>query len=91
MNKLIPYFKTLDRLLRAWDTGLIDYQVKSNKQNMIDKCQPDHIQKTGPKIRPLSLVDLSGPFVILVLGLSISFLVFLVELVISRWKIIRAC
>ena len=58
---------------------------------MNDKCQADHMQKAGPKIRKLSLVDLSGPFLILVLGLSVSFLVFLVELVISRWKIIRAC
>lgn len=89
LNKLITHFTNIYRLLRAWDAGLIDYRVKSNKLN-IDKCQPDHIKKTGPKIRPLSLVHLSGPFVILLLGLSISFLVFLVELIISRWKMVRA-
>lgn len=83
--EFIYNFTILDRLLRAWDTGLIDYQIKANKVN-IGKCQLDRIQESTAKIRRLSLVDLSGPFMILVLGFSISLLVFLIEIIISRWK-----
>ena len=72
----------------ALDAGVIDYIIKINKLN-IDKCQLEHYWDEEPKIRKLSLVDLSGPFVILMLGLSVSFLVFLVELVIFRFKRIR--
>ena len=69
----------------ALDAGLIDHQVKTNKLN-IDKCQLEHYWDEVPKIRQLTLLDLSGPFLILLLGLSISFLVFLVELVFCQWK-----
>lgn len=72
----------------ALDTGVIDYIIKINKFN-IDKCQLEHYWDEEPKLRKLTLIDLSGPFVILMLGLSVSFLVFLVELIIWHWKRIK--
>ena len=63
----------------GWESGLFHYWFKKYEPK-IDKCFLDRYRDATPKLKALSLVDLSGPFVILLLGLSLSFLVFLVEL-----------
>jgi len=51
-----------------------------------DKCLIENYQDSSPKVKKLSFSNLSSPFVILLLGLSLSLLVFLCELVWYRFK-----
>ena len=63
----------------GWESGIFDYWFKKYEPK-IDKCLLDSYKDAAPKLKALSLVDMSGPFIILLLGLSLSLVVFLVEL-----------
>ena len=54
-------------------------------QPIIDQCRMEN-QKVSSGQKPLSLVDMSSAFVVLVLGVSLSILVFLIELIFKRIK-----
>ena len=72
----------------GWESGLFNYWAKKHLPRT-DKCLLDRYSDASPEIRKLSLKDLTSPFVILLLGLSLSFFVFLVELIWHRLKIHR--
>jgi len=68
-----------DERMQWWsDTGLALHWIKSY-QPPTKGCLLQDYKKNVPSIRVLTLKDLSGPFLLLLLGCSLSFLVFLVE------------
>ena len=68
----------------GWESGLYKYWARKYEPH-IDNCQLDHYQnEMTKKVRNLLLMDLSGPFAFLLLGASLSFLVFLLELIWNR-------
>lgn len=69
----------------GWESGLYLYWVISNMPKY-DKCLIENYQDSSPKVKKLSFSNLSSPFLILLLGLSLSLLVFLCELVWYRFK-----
>ncbi len=60
------------------DTGLAKYWLK-NYQPSPKGCLLQDYKENVPSIRVLTLKDLSSAFVLLLLGLSLSLLVFLIE------------
>jgi len=60
------------------DAGLSKHWIKKY-QPSAKGCLFDDYKKNAPAIRVLTLKDLSGPFVVLLMGCAISFLVFLIE------------
>lgn len=74
----------------GWESGLIQHWI-ANSEKRIDKCllnrnRDNRKSMSYNKQKNLSLTNLSSPFVILLFGLSLSFLVFLVELMWHRFK-----
>ncbi|XP_046641263.1 ionotropic receptor 93a-like [Daphnia pulicaria] len=86
LQKRSPYTETINRgLLDLQQTGLIDHW-ESWFRPMPRKCMAN--VKKGDKKKetehlPISLKNLTGAFVVLLVGLSISFLAFLVEQIAS--------
>lgn len=60
------------------DTGLVKHWIKSY-QPSAKGCLFDDYKKNAPAIRVLTLKDLSGAFVVLLMGCGLSFFVFLIE------------
>lgn len=69
------------RLKWLAESGLVGHWIK-NIQPKLDQCQLEHYKKTLAEKRVLSINDLAGPFLFLLAGMAISFLVFLVEKII---------
>ena len=78
----------MNRLYAWWESGLVDYWLKMYQPGL-SKCSLDKYKDATAKHRPLSKIDLFGSFLLLLLGISISFLVFLVERIVALAKIIR--
>ena len=83
-------------LYRVWDIHKLFIEYKTFNfykiinciciiQPNIDQCKMEN-QQASAQIKPLSLVDMASAFVVLGLGLSLAFLVFLLELVYRRIK-----
>ena len=53
------------------------------EQPRVDQCKMEN-QQASARVKPLSLVDMSSAFVVLGLGISLAFLVFLLELIYKR-------
>ena len=60
------------------DTGLAVHWIKSYQPSP-KGCVLQDYKKTAPRIRVLTLKDLSSAFVVLVMGSGVSLLVFLIE------------
>ena len=82
-------FPIYNRLLYLWASGLINYWTDKYTPN-VDKCL---IKSNKPKInsendglKALMLKDFTGAFLLLGLGLSMAFLVFLLELIVFYYK-----
>ena len=72
------------RMQFGWESGLIQHWI-ANSEKRIDKCllnrnRDNRKSMSYNKQKNLSLTNLSSPFVILLFGLFLSFLVILVEL-----------
>jgi len=57
---------------------LVGYWIE-RIQPKLDQCQLENYKKTLAEKRVLTLNDLTGPFLFLLAGMAVSFLVFLVE------------
>jgi len=72
-------------MMALWETGLIDFWTHEvfNIRGA-EKClaPPD----TTPKLVPIKLIDLTSAFFILGTGIRVSVLVFLIELIVSKYK-----
>ncbi len=86
-DSLIPamLFTENFRMQIGWESGLYRYWAKKYLPK-IHKCLMDHYQEDSPKVRKLCLHDLSSPLVLLLLGVSLSLLVFLLEIIWHRFK-----
>ena len=69
----------------GWESGLYLYWVINNMPKY-DKCLIEHYLNSPPKVKQLSWSNLSSPFALLLLGLSASLFVFLLELIWHRFK-----
>jgi len=67
------------------ESGLYEYWTRKYKPN-IAKCLLDHYQDKPPMMQKLTLAHLSSSLVLLLLGFSISFIMFLIELIWHRIK-----
>jgi hypothetical protein len=86
LNEIFLFY----RILRLRETGLISYWEK-NFQADPRPCLNDNSQRRRGRDKSatptrLSLKNLSGAFVILVVGYLIAFLVFLNEIIVFRWR-----
>ena len=72
-----------------WEAGLVDHWMKMHQPSMT-QCSLDNYKETTAKLKRLSKIDLLGCFILLLLGLSLSFLVFLIERIVALAKKIRA-
>jgi len=72
-----------------WESGLVDHWFKMYQPSMA-QCSLDNYKETTAKLRRLSKIDLLGCFILLGLGLSLAFLVFLIERIVALAKKIRA-
>jgi len=70
------------------DTGLALHWIKSY-QPSAKGCLLQDYKKNAPRIRVLTLNDLSSAFVLLLLGCAVSLLVFLIEKIRYKISIIR--
>lgn len=67
-----------NRLKGLAESGLVGYWI--NKiQPKLDQCELNNYKKTSEEKRVLALKDLMGPFLFLLGGIAVSFLVFLIE------------
>lgn len=65
--------------------GLIQYAERTAKSK--NRCRvADLASAQAHKIAPLGRNEMGGTFVILALGMAISFFVFLIELVVTKMK-----
>lgn len=71
------------RLQAWWDVGLATYSIKAYERQA-ERCLIDSNIAATAQQRKLSLRDLSSAFVILVMGLSLSILVFLIERIVAN-------
>ncbi len=70
------------------DTGLAMHWIKRNLPS--DKgCLFEDYKKNSPAVRVLTLKDLSGAFVILLMGCALSLFVFLIEKIRFYRKMLR--
>ena len=60
------------------ESGLVGYWIEKSKPKL-DQCQLEFYKKALADKRVLSIKDLTGPFLFLLAGMAVSFLVFLVE------------
>ncbi|XP_057368410.1 glutamate receptor U1-like [Daphnia carinata] len=81
-----PIAKEIDYdLLLMHQAGLIQYAERISKSK--NRCRVSDLAKAqARKIAPLGRKEMSGSFVILALGMAVSFFVFLVELIITKMK-----
>ena len=73
------------RILDAWEFGLVDHWV--NEGFYIpgtDKCFDNKPKKARDV--PINLVDLTGAFLILGIGLGLAILNFLIELIVAKYR-----
>ena len=70
------------------DTGLAVHWVKSY-QPSAKGCVLEDYKKNAPRIRVLTLEDLSSAFMVLVIGSGVSILVFLIEKIRYKCRIHR--
>ena len=82
--KIFILFK-LRFILRMWASGTISY-IKGNHFPVASKCRTDNPPESNT--RSLTLTDLAAPFFILGVGLSISIVAFIFE-ILSRCLINR--
>jgi len=75
--------------MRWRESGLVDHWFKMHQPSMTE-CSLENYKDTTAKLRRLSKVDLLGCFILLGLGLSLAFLVFLIERIVALAKKIRA-
>jgi ionotropic glutamate receptor len=61
------------------ESGLLTYWIKQRTPN-VDKCKVGMSKPSG-KMVSLTLVDLSSPTALLAIGIGLSFLVFLIEII----------
>jgi len=75
----------LYRLKGFAESGLVDYWIRKTlpKQN---KCQLDNYKKAADEKRVISLKDLTGPFLFLLAGMAVSFLVFFIEKMVFKYR-----
>jgi len=73
-------------LRMSWlsETGIVNYFLKRSTPH-VEFCNVRNNENGSRKI--LSLRDLSGPFILLVFGLSLSLLVFLIEQIYHKYKL----
>ena len=84
----IVIMKIMKRMQWWRDTGLALHWIKSY-QPSAKGCLLQDYKKNAPAIRVLTLRDLSSAFVLLLLGLSLSLLVFLAEKIFYKISTIR--
>jgi len=77
-----------NRVLSLWESGLMDQWFKMYQPSMT-KCSLDKYKDTTAQHKILSKMDLLGCFILLGLGLSLAFLVFLIERIVALAKKIR--
>lgn len=67
-------------ILRLWGSGIVNYMI-SQAVDSTKQCRVDDKPKT--KVQVLKLVDLAAVFVLIGLGLTLSVLVFIFEIIVS--------
>ena len=67
------------------ESGLASYWSKKDMPKL-DQCQLDNYAIASAEKRVLSLNDLMGPFLFLLAGISVSFLTFLMEVIVFKFK-----
>lgn len=77
--------KSFHRLKRFAESGLANYWVKKSMPKL-DQCQLDNYAVASAEKRVLSLYDLMGPFLFLLAGISVSFLAFLIEIIVFKLR-----
>ncbi len=69
-------------MLRALETGLIDYWKKQHIPSM-KRCQLDKVDSDNRRPKPITLVALSSAFAIIGIGITLSILAFFIEVTVS--------
>ena len=64
----------------------MSYWIKKTLPKL-DQCQLDNYKKASEEKRVLSLKDFTGPFLFLLAGMTVSFLVFLIEKIVFTYKL----
>lgn len=67
------------------ESGLTNYWVKTTTPTL-DQCELNNYEVASSERRVLSLNDLMGPFLFLLAGISASFLIFLMEIILFKFK-----
>jgi len=67
------------------ESGLASYWSKKDMPKL-DQCQLDNYAIASAEKRVLSLNDLMGPFLFLLAGISVSFLTFLMEVFVFKFR-----
>lgn len=78
--------------MRLKESGLINHWISSNMRN-IDKClikEKTTLREEAHKVTALNLSNLSGAFLLLIMGTALSFFMFLGELIVFKLKSHRA-
>lgn len=68
----------LSSLMELWETGLINYWVKKAVPS-VPQCFVEIKHSAVTHLKPIELGDLTGVFMILGVGMSLSFFVFFIE------------
>jgi len=67
------------------ESGLGNYWAKKTTPRL-DQCQLDNYAVASAQRRVLSFHDLMGPFLFLLAGIGVSFLTFLMEIIMFKFK-----
>ncbi len=69
-------------MLQALETGLVDYWKKKHIPSM-KRCQLNNVESGNRRPKPITLVALSSAFAIIGIGITLSILAFLFEIIVS--------
>jgi len=73
------------RLRRLTESGL-PYYWRDKIIPRVEKCQLENYEVASAEKRVLTLRDMMGPFIFLLAGISVSFLVFLIEMIVFKYR-----
>ena len=73
------------RLRRLTESGLPNYW-RSKIMPRVDKCHLENYEVASAEKRVLNLRDMMGPFLFLLAGVSVSFFVFLIEMIVFKYR-----
>lgn len=73
--------------MALWETGLIDFWTReAMNARGGEKCLAPSSTLSKPKLVPIKLIDLTSAFFIIGIGIGVSVLVFLIELITAKYK-----